>query len=253
MPGEEDYADPSSNQENGNVTPQGNSSSKSTSWSEDSTGSRRGRVMPDCVWEAFERDAKDCPPGFEKRVHSGDFEFEDEEDDAFDMGGPSDAGSSQKAGNGPNKVLNENIVSAEGSEHLWSVGSELHESNECKPCIWLRHPSGCNKGEGCNYCHLYHPKSRRTRPSKEFRAKCKDLVAQLDERFPDDPQPFVEAARTMGKYMENILKGRLTGQNDVDPGLRGRWESRKGGASQGHSSSSGLQGRHSAASTKASL
>eukprot|EP00747_Dinoflagellata_sp_TGD_P105701 gnl/TRDRNA2_/TRDRNA2_169632_c1_seq12.p1 gnl/TRDRNA2_/TRDRNA2_169632_c1~~gnl/TRDRNA2_/TRDRNA2_169632_c1_seq12.p1 ORF type:complete len:250 (+),score=21.30 gnl/TRDRNA2_/TRDRNA2_169632_c1_seq12:101-850(+) len=222
MPGEEDYADPSSNQENGNVTPQGNSSSKSTSWSEDSTGSRRGRVMPDCVWEAFERDAKDCPPGFEKRVHSGDFEFEDEEDDAFDMGGPSDAGSSQKAGNGPNKVLNENIVSAEGSEHLWSVGSELHESNECKPCIWLRHPSGCNKGEGCNYCHLYHPKSRRTRPSKEFRARCKNIVHQLDQEIPDDPRAFVDAACSMERgsisnYMKNIVRGKLESRNaDID-------------------------------------
>lgn len=36
----------------------------------------------------------------------------------------------------------------------WSVGAAGHARGHCKPCAWNWKPSGCSKGEQCEYCHL---------------------------------------------------------------------------------------------------
>jgi hypothetical protein len=36
----------------------------------------------------------------------------------------------------------------------WSMGAKAHSDGTCKPCAWHWKPSGCNKGENCEFCHL---------------------------------------------------------------------------------------------------
>jgi len=35
-----------------------------------------------------------------------------------------------------------------------SLGSDLHEAGECRPCAWFWRPQGCNNGQDCRHCHL---------------------------------------------------------------------------------------------------
>ena len=36
---------------------------------------------------------------------------------------------------------------------MWSLGSEHHETGNCRPCAWHSRPAGCYKGVGCTFCH----------------------------------------------------------------------------------------------------
>lgn len=40
------------------------------------------------------------------------------------------------------------------SESMPSVGSGLHGSGQCSPCVWHWKPQGCQRGGECGYCHL---------------------------------------------------------------------------------------------------
>jgi len=53
---------------------------------------------------------------------------------------------------------------------LPSVGSECHESNRCKPCLFFC-TGRCHKAVACTYCHFHHDPEqlRRARPSKRTR------------------------------------------------------------------------------------
>ena len=42
---------------------------------------------------------------------------------------------------------------ADKSLDLPSVGSRLHSSGQCRPCIFIRR-EGCSRGRDCLYCHL---------------------------------------------------------------------------------------------------
>eukprot|EP00438_Fugacium_kawagutii_P016119 Skav235808 [mRNA] locus=scaffold1267:291216:302513:- [translate_table: standard] len=39
-------------------------------------------------------------------------------------------------------------------EGMPSVGSMLHESQQCRPCAWFWKPMGCANGSACRHCHL---------------------------------------------------------------------------------------------------
>ena len=36
----------------------------------------------------------------------------------------------------------------------WSAGASLHQSEECRPCVWHWKPEGCESGAACPYCHM---------------------------------------------------------------------------------------------------
>mmetsp|Transcript_99110 Transcript_99110/g.191464 ORF Transcript_99110/g.191464 Transcript_99110/m.191464 type:complete len:141 (+) Transcript_99110:94-516(+) len=36
----------------------------------------------------------------------------------------------------------------------YSLGSDGHSNNECKPCAWHWKASGCSNGIQCTFCHL---------------------------------------------------------------------------------------------------
>ena len=55
------------------------------------------------------------------------------------------------------------IPSSEGG--LLSVGSLLHQVEECKPCLFFHHPlKECKNGTLCLFCHYEHPKKHSQRP-----------------------------------------------------------------------------------------
>jgi len=42
-------------------------------------------------------------------------------------------------------------------ESLASVGSLLHKAGLCKPCAWVHHAKGCQRGSTCEFCHTCPP------------------------------------------------------------------------------------------------
>lgn len=53
-------------------------------------------------------------------------------------------------------------------EGMPSVGSMLHESQQCRPCAWFWKPMGCANGSACRHCHLC-PAGELTRQRKVHR------------------------------------------------------------------------------------
>ena len=39
-------------------------------------------------------------------------------------------------------------------EPSWSVGANLHDAGQCRPCAWSWRPGGCSHGASCKFCHL---------------------------------------------------------------------------------------------------
>lgn len=60
-----------------------------------------------------------------------------------------------------------------------SAGSARHSSGRCKPCGWHHKPSGCFKGEACEFCHLC-PEGSLARWRRERRAGVKQRFGQVD-------------------------------------------------------------------------
>eukprot|EP00913_Durusdinium_trenchii_P024153 g22679.t1 len=53
-------------------------------------------------------------------------------------------------------------------EGIPSVGSMLHETQQCRPCAWFWKPMGCANGSDCRHCHLC-PAGELTRQRKVHR------------------------------------------------------------------------------------
>mmetsp|Transcript_66416 Transcript_66416/g.128516 ORF Transcript_66416/g.128516 Transcript_66416/m.128516 type:complete len:267 (-) Transcript_66416:283-1083(-) len=67
---------------------------------------------------------------------------------------------------------------------VWSVGSPGHVDGLCKPCHYVHSSKGCMSGSNCTFCHLPHvpcSSPNGNRPSRERRAKCKQLLDSLCE------------------------------------------------------------------------
>lgn len=99
---------------------------------------------------------------------------------------------------------------------VWSVGSELHQSGQCKPCVYFNNEAGCLKGSKCKFCHLCRKRKGRQRPCKSTRNQCKQVAALLDTVFLDDSKRHEAATKQLASqsnYMRQILKGR----QGVDP------------------------------------
>jgi len=46
------------------------------------------------------------------------------------------------------------VVDLEFRGPSMSVGSAMHELEECRPCAWYWRPQGCDNGQNCRHCHL---------------------------------------------------------------------------------------------------
>lgn len=115
----------------------------------------------------------------------------------------------------------------------WSVGGEFHDEGNCKPCIFVRKPVGCSKGEKCSYCHFYH--ERRPRHSKARRRQAKEEIGSaartldnfriptsLRESSAEGPWPAVISPAFSMKPAANIgaaLSGALHPYQNFDWGV----------------------------------
>lgn len=101
--------------------------------------------------------------------------------------------------------------------HLISVGSALHESGTCKPCLYLNMKGGCLNGSTCSFCHIPHAKRNRPRPCKSTRIQCKQ-VAQMLDTIPDPQQQkeLAEQLSAKSPYMRTILNGKMRQQENME-------------------------------------
>jgi len=74
---------------------------------------------------------------------------------------------------------------------LLSVGSALHASLKCRPCIYV---PNCGRGAACKFCHSpeheYSDRQARIRPCKGRREKYKRFVAKTFEEIERNPDSF---------------------------------------------------------------
>jgi len=68
------------------------------------------------------------------------------------------------------------ISGCAGGSVTTSVGSQLHGSGRCRPCMFVHSSLGCAKGAYCEYCHLTHSRRTAQRPSKVKRDRFKAMV-----------------------------------------------------------------------------
>lgn len=99
-----------------------------------------------------------------------------------------------------------------GNDHgeMMSLGSQLHGSGACKPCLYLNSRASCTLGRYCRFCHLPHPKKKHPRPCKAKRTQCKQIVNMLSTVFGPDSEQFQEASQKLSsesQYMRSILDG----------------------------------------------
>eukprot|EP00445_Apocalathium_hangoei_P016012 CAMPEP_0203906848 /NCGR_PEP_ID=MMETSP0359-20131031/48421_1 /ASSEMBLY_ACC=CAM_ASM_000338 /TAXON_ID=268821 /ORGANISM="Scrippsiella Hangoei, Strain SHTV-5" /LENGTH=316 /DNA_ID=CAMNT_0050831561 /DNA_START=65 /DNA_END=1015 /DNA_ORIENTATION=- len=104
---------------------------------------------------------------------------------------------------------------------LISVGSVRHEAGSCKPCLFYVAEDGCSMGFECNFCHETHKKKTRPRPSKVARAKCKRMVAEVEDYLKTrqqgqtaEDQTIIEAVDKHSPYSASYLKMMLRGKVD---------------------------------------
>lgn len=94
----------------------------------------------------------------------------------------------------------------------------LHNSGECRPCLYHNSKRGCVNGNNCRFCHLAHGK--KTRPCKAKRNECKQIADMLHTVYGEDTEEFKQAATKLSAqspYMRTILgKPKATGR----PGQR---------------------------------
>jgi len=107
---------------------------------------------------------------------------------------------------------NKKELAATVSVGMHSVGSELHASEECRPCHYVSTRSGCSKGAECTFCHMAHPKRCRPRPCKSKRQKCKQLVSMMELACKNSENSFTDVAATYKDqkgYLSNVIRSRL--------------------------------------------
>jgi len=61
-----------------------------------------------------------------------------------------------------------------------SLGSEGHDAN-CKVCLFVFSPAGCENGVLCTFCHFNHKRAHRPRPCKGKRNRFRKLVARVEQ------------------------------------------------------------------------
>lgn len=87
-----------------------------------------------------------------------------------------------------------------------SLGSELHGTGRCRPCKYMGTPSGCAMKQDCDFCHVGHRRAR-TRPAKSTRAKCKEMVNNLQEADTEGAEAIEDLAGR-SPYLRGLLKAR---------------------------------------------
>lgn len=70
---------------------------------------------------------------------------------------------------------------AEGTHGGWSVGAALHDTDGCKPCLFVHTHVGCQNGSSCEFCHYVHKRKSKPRPCKGKRDRYRKLLMRMEE------------------------------------------------------------------------
>lgn len=91
--------------------------------------------------------------------------------------------------------------------YLTSWGSRFHNSNpdDCKPCLFQVSPSGCRAGIVCQFCHMPHERSGKTRPCKKKRDRFKKHAEQLEQMMSGMPEDEQNDVVQLEQIAENML------------------------------------------------
>lgn len=98
----------------------------------------------------------------------------------------------------------------------WSVGSELHGSGSCRPCLYITSKMGCVSGPRCGFCHQAHERKRRARPSKSTRMHCKQLASMVESS--KGSAEVMQVARVVAEessYLKSILTARIKSPHPI--------------------------------------
>jgi len=108
---------------------------------------------------------------------------------------------------------------------LPSKGSAGHDAGTCQPCHFFLSAKGCYSALGCRFCHFQHEKEERARPSKEKRAKAKQIAKEVIESRRQDQLLELDSPRKPGAscslrpYLQQVVTAKLKSQ---DKNLGGR-------------------------------
>lgn len=184
----------------------------------------------------------ETPPGSHHRLSRSHSDSEIDGSSSSAYGGRGDGGGATDSGTEREEVAEQaGISETDESNHpsdsappLWSKGSALHESGQCKPCLYVGTKSGCINGTECGFCHAGHRRSR-PRPSKSTRTKCKQIVAQMGARDGATEGGDADALAEYSPYIRSLLRGKLT---DETPAPREGAPASSSSAGQSSASSS---------------
>mmetsp|Transcript_40596 Transcript_40596/g.88739 ORF Transcript_40596/g.88739 Transcript_40596/m.88739 type:complete len:307 (-) Transcript_40596:91-1011(-) len=73
-----------------------------------------------------------------------------------------------------------------------SVGSDRHDENLCKPCLFVHTKVGCRSGADCTFCHFQHKRKSKPRPCKGKRDRYRKLVARMEDMIEQNPDTLDE-------------------------------------------------------------
>lgn len=114
----------------------------------------------------------------------------------------------QEGGESPSSVEDQEEFISKLSQFC-SVGSALHAQGNCRPCHFVHTPLGCDTGANCEFCHLPHCKTGRTRPSKMKRKQQQQFFMMAEEAKSMDPETLARAmniARGDNVDLQNVLE-----------------------------------------------
>jgi len=101
---------------------------------------------------------------------------------------------------------------------FWSVGAELHQSGQCRPCAWFYKSKGCTHGSACNYCHVC--------PEGQVRGRRKEKDAQLrQQRIVENQREALPTGRVGSSAQSSHAGG-----HEPEPHPRSSTDSRHGQA-----------------------
>jgi len=97
---------------------------------------------------------------------------------------------------------------------LPSLGSVLHASGKCTPCIFVARDA-CPEGYSCDKCHFQHQAQKhktKLRPCKEKRDRYRKLASRIASRIEKNPDSFDPGNMEMlpSVAANDVLRRKLT-------------------------------------------
>mmetsp|Transcript_19698 Transcript_19698/g.35655 ORF Transcript_19698/g.35655 Transcript_19698/m.35655 type:complete len:258 (+) Transcript_19698:100-873(+) len=98
-------------------------------------------------------DSKACMSGLADQFLQADAQEQSESE--LDMRSSADSEDSEDEA-GAEEVTSK-YVGLDVRSPTWSIGAELHDQDQCRPCAWYWKAVGCTGGIECQFCHMCGP------------------------------------------------------------------------------------------------